>query len=334
MPDAETQSPPLASGYLRDAHLFYVAVFLASCVMLLIYSAGWLSPWSTLQGLVKEIGFAGLVSIILIYTIERYTRERHQKMAEELMDRINTDIFRAVYKRRVPESVFREFERLLLNANVCRSDLELTYTLRERQPEDGIAAADAEQFVSCLIQSSYELHNMTDHEITHPVYVFIDAPIEQRFATLCGLRDVTIDGKPLAADVIRQHSDAREGGDRFNYKLHLAPKARVRVSTTVAQVKSAHNTEVWVCSYPSDGLKLTVNTPGRDFGVWARAAHSQRLERDLDNEVTRRWRLRHGILPSQCLYFWWKRGAASVVQQRRGTDERGGLRIVGAADAA
>ncbi len=286
-------------------NLIYLVVGLLSVLLIVIYGAGWLASYPMVNLLIKEFGAAGLVAIFLIFTIERITRERHQRAADDLIERINTDIFRAIYKRRIPETVFVEFERLLLTTNVYRTHLEVIYTL---QPFEGAATQPTKHgdFLHCSIHSTFELQNLTENDISHPIYLFIDASPDSRFADRCGIGQINIDGVPLAPEIIAQHLKATEGGSRFNYRVEIPAGKSVRIATTVNSIKPAINTEVWISSYPSDGLILTVTTLGVALDVNARAAHTQRLDREIDNAVTRRWTLRRGLLPSQSVYFWWK----------------------------
>jgi len=287
-------------------NLIYLVVGLLSVLLIVIYGSGWLASYPMVNLLIKEFGAAGLVAIFLIFTIERITRERHQRAADELIERINTDIFRAIYKRRIPEAVFVEFERLLLTTNVYRTHLEVIYTL---QPLDDGVATNPEKggdFLRCSIQSTFELRNLTENDIWHPIYLFLDAPPDSRFADRCGIGQVKVDGTLLSPETIAQHLKMTEGGSRFNYRVGIPAGKSVRIATTVNSVKPVINTEVWISSYPSDGLILTVTTIGVALDVSARAAHTQRLDREIDNAVTKRWTLRRGLLPSQSVYFWWK----------------------------
>lgn len=306
-------APELASD-----NLVYLVVALFSVLLVIVYAAGWLASYPIANMLVKELGAAGLVAMFLVFTIERITRRRHQRAADELMEKINTDIFRAVYKRRVPEPVFVEFERLLLTTNVYRTGLEVIYILQSLDDVDAREADPGGDYLRCTIQSSFELRNLTENDISHPIYLFLDAPPASRFADLCGIDQVKLDGTALSSETIAQHLKPTEGGSRFNYRVEIPAGASVRIATTVHAVKPAINTEVWISSYPSDGLILTVTTIGISLDVTARAAHTQRLDQEMNNAVTRRWTLRRGLLPSQSVYFWWKPSAPIPAFPQRG----------------
>lgn len=177
------------------------------------------------------------------------------------------------------------------------------------QPLNDVVATSTEsdgEFLRCSIQSTYELQNLTESDISHPIYLFIDAPPHSRFTERCGIGQIKVDGTLLSPETIAQHLKVTEGGSRFNYRVVIPAGKSVRIATAVNSVKPAINTEVWISSYPSDGLILTVTTLGVALDVNARAAHTQRLDREIDSAVTKRWTLRRGLLPSQSVYFWWK----------------------------
>jgi hypothetical protein len=102
--------------------------------------------------LLHELGFAGVVSVILIFTIEKFSRERHKLAAETLLDRINQDLFRAIYKRYIPEAVFEEVEKCIMMGSVYRESHELDYTI-DAFAEDVDAELSASSF-HCTAQTS------------------------------------------------------------------------------------------------------------------------------------------------------------------------------------
>ncbi len=91
----------------------YLTIFCISLLFLVI-SAHYHSEWPVLSPFFKELGVAGVIALILVFTIEKFTRQRHEKAANTLVEKINNNLFHAIYKRYIPEEVFSEVEKSLL----------------------------------------------------------------------------------------------------------------------------------------------------------------------------------------------------------------------------
>lgn len=252
--------------------------------------------------LCKEVGFALVVSVVLIFTIERFTRERHQAAADELMETINKNLFYAIYKRYIPEKVFEEIEKSVMESDVIRCKHELDYTIMTLESEP------SGDYVNCLAQTSYELHSVVDAKINHNVVVRLEVPVDRQWTTGCYIEEIKVDGKIYSREELEKPKFTKRSDEHviLTLPIEIGPKSVVRINTKSRIVKKTTDVELWCSRIPSDGLKLTVSTPTRVFNVHASANHSQALEVVMDNEVTKKWDLPHGIFPYQSIMFWWK----------------------------
>ena len=115
MEDSSPNNEDLIAGWV------YGVVGLVSVVLLLV---GHLveTDYATFAIFLKELAFAGMIALILIGTIERFNRRRHERAANALVERINKNLFHAIYERYIPHAVFNEVEKGLLRSNVFRQE--------------------------------------------------------------------------------------------------------------------------------------------------------------------------------------------------------------------
>ena len=136
----------------------YITVGLASVVLIAVSHINPVEyPESSF--FVKELGFAGVIALIIIFTLAKFIREKHMIAAQHLIEKINFDLFHAIYTKHVPEKVFHEVEKCLLKSNVYRKDHEINYTLQRVSTVDD--AVDPPNHLQCLAQTSYKLVNTT-----------------------------------------------------------------------------------------------------------------------------------------------------------------------------
>ena len=261
------------------------------------------AEYPELSFFVKELGFAGIIALIIIFTLEKFIREKHIFAAQNLIEKINLDLFHAIYTKHVPEKVFHEVEKCLLKSDVYRKDHEINYTLqRVSGSEDKI---DAPNHLMCLAQSSYKLVNTTSGPITHNVVLNLEKPIDRAWDGKTKILEIKIDGERLPQEIIIKHTKTTGEQIKFEYPVSIPENRNIHVSSSSVLIKREVDSELWVSRLPSDGLKLTVSVPIPNIEVNAISNHSESLEITLDNPVTKKWELNYGIFPFQSVIFWW-----------------------------
>lgn len=286
----------------HNAYWVYLVVLLVSllCIALSIIFH---EDWKILSPFLQEVGFAGIISLLVIFTVEKFSRKNHEKAASLLVDRMNLDLFHAVYKRYIPNAVFVEVEKCLMRSDVFRSDHEVYYTIENIVGEiDGV---DCNKHVKCLAQSIYTLKNVTEGEVNHPVIMKLERPIDEKWDGFCKIISVVINGAELTSEEIAKYTQRDDVHVVFRYSVLIPPKGSVSINTTASLLKQKTDSEIWASRLPSDGFKLIVSMPSKDIKVSATALHSESLVPLLNNEVTKSWVLKHGMFPHQSVIFWW-----------------------------
>ena len=296
--------------FLVKHYLVLYALFFLIALLCLIASHYWVDAGLG-KTLLHELGFAGVVSVILIFTIEKFSRERHKLAAETLLDRINQDLFRAIYKRYIPEAVFEEVEKCIMMGSVYRESHELDYTI-DAFAEDVDAELSASSF-HCTAQTSYKLRNLLDQDVRHTVTILLERPLEARYDAWCTVNEVCINGAPLTEDLLTKGISRTDQHVIFRHDVDIPAGAKVDVRTRSVLIKKKTDAEIWCSRLPSDGLTLTVSTPTKGLNVKASANHSEALQQKLDNPVTRKWVLDFGIFPYQSIIFFWQPSATTTL---------------------
>ncbi|MDB5935651.1 MAG: hypothetical protein JWQ01_2995 [Massilia sp.] len=298
---SEPQSVDNEQGLLKTN----VILLLIAVLVLVLYHNHVLSNWfiDPYPLLLKELAFAIIIAVILIYTIEKANRASHERAADALIGKINVDLFHAIYKRTIPPAVFAEVEKCLLRSRVYREDYRLIYTLNKL---DGV-----EGYLRCTAESNYIIKNITDASVEHTVKLLVEMPIEKDMTKYCSIESIEIDGRRLSQDEVKKNLEAdTELQMNFSQKIEIPAGASVTVKTRALLVKRLVDEEIWRCVLPSSGIKLQVVTPASDLRVSAVAFHSEKFLRTYgeDNEggTFHSWELNYGIFPHQAIAFFWR----------------------------
>jgi hypothetical protein len=102
---SEQVDPGQTRNDITVLRLVYFVVFAVSVISMLV-SHKFLPGYPDVATFTKELGFAGIIALIIIFTVERHTRSSHQKAANALIRDINKDLFHAIYNRSHESGVF------------------------------------------------------------------------------------------------------------------------------------------------------------------------------------------------------------------------------------
>lgn len=268
---------------------------------------------------VSELGVAGLIAIILISTIEKFSRKRHEEatekmheefytVTEEMHKEINNNVFRAVYKRNINEKILQEVERSLFNSKVQREKYTIFYTLEHI---DKKLDAKTDEFEHLLVttRSTYIIQNISNGPVEHAIQSNFELPIDDRWLEMVNFTKLTITGVSpciLEGDELRSYVKPNDDKDQLllNYNIEIPEGKAIEVIIEGTLVKRVTDMEVWASKIPSDGIELHVYSPP-DIKVCASANHSLKLLPKNPDENRTVWVLEYGLFPHQSIVFWW-----------------------------
>ncbi len=275
--------------------LIYFVVGLVSAIFLLI-SVLIYEDHKTVASFLKELSFAGFIALIVIFTVERFSKERHRLETESLVRDINKNLFHAIYSRYIPNKVFREVERLLLNVDVYRKGYSVIYTIEDIEGDP--------IHYKCTAQSSYEIENLTEEPIDHSVGLALEKPLNDGMVGLCRIDSVKIGDKQLSQEEIAEHTTVSETQVVLSYPIKIPSRSSVKVNQIGSLIKLKTDQELWLSRVPSDGFRLTVFVP-KGVNVYANAVHSGAAELVHDAGTKKAWEINEGMIPCQGFVFWW-----------------------------
>jgi hypothetical protein len=287
---------------IKSEKLVYFVVGAISLLLILVAELTH-KDYEQVAAFCKELGMAGVIALIVIFTVESYTRKRHEKAANALIEKINSNLFHAIYHRHIPDEVFTEVEKCLMHSDVFRSQHEVMYTLTKFAEDT--KGVDCTKHVKCEALSTYKLKNVSNHEIKHNVVMMLERPIDVDWDGHVKIVKAKINGKELTSEEIEDASSKGESQVVFTYPTTINIGQTISVRVQALLVKQRTDQEVWASRLPSDGLKIIVQTPDKDFTVNAKANHNEKLELEVDSDVTKKWVLPYGIIPYQSVSFWW-----------------------------
>ena len=291
-----------------NSYFIYLIVLLAGVACLYFAPELTDAHWSHF---VSEMGTAMVIAIIIVVTVERVTRKQHKLAADKLIHNINDNLFHAVYDRYIPDVVFAEVDKCLLQSDVYRTNYEVYYSITnwEKDEDD---KRDHCSHVKCNTVTKYTLENITCSDIEHVVMVGFELPIDSAWHDDVKVLKVSIDGEYLSEEAVKTHSDSSDGIQlifRYPKRIPKGGKANIRIEAQL--VKRHTDMEVWASTIPSDGLKLMVSTPDQDIDLCAHANHSENLDLIMTDNGIKTWELKYGILPHQSVSFWWSKKVTS-----------------------
>lgn len=261
--------------------------------------------------LILELGIAIGIALIVILTLERTTRAREAAATRRAVDDIKENLFKAVYGRSIPNSIFAEVERCLLLTNVVRSNYEVTYHLEHLNASE--IGHDLKRkghhfpdHILCKINSYYKLTNTTDMKIDQELCTFLELPPNPLLHEYICIEECYIGGVQQSQEAIKDCMSVNDDSDQAVHKtmVRLAPHESKIITTEMQIIKRNFDQEVWSSRLPSEGITLNVICPG-DLFVGASASHSQKLVGPINTGTSHKWTMSHGIFPYQSIAFWW-----------------------------
>lgn len=306
------QRPGRWERFVASGNLAYVILGLVGIILILV-SPHLPSTWKGYQYWKPVVdGLAGsmIIATILIYTVELSSRRRQLKASARITNKISEDVFRAIYNRYVPDSIFREVEECLLMSNIYREDfcidVKLSPLTREQCPTASLRN-NAEKYYLLHSHTTYKLINTKDLNITHKIKTLVELPLNQDLFDLVKITGVRIGGEAISPEIIDSGTAVKTDRSALVFELpvNLNARGEVDVSVSYQAVKQKVDMEVWSTREPTYRLKLKVSAP-EGLEVQAKANHSKDVACIRDGlPGCFEWNLPFGIFPHQSVVFWW-----------------------------
>lgn len=304
MKQPETKYPKVGHGWLVLLLLIGLVLLAVPHIELLLHKTTFVNGLLAFLG---DLGASFIIGVVLVYTLELFTRKRQLQENQKFIDEVNKNVLSSVYKRIIPESSFKEVEDTLLNARVERTNYEISLVLKDFPPElagDGLEGVNVDEHFLVHMHSSYSIRNLSSFKREHTVLFGVEVPVEKALEKFVKIDSFNIDGNEYI-----EHSDGDEPGKANLEKattVSLEPYSSVSVKMQGTTVKRKIDSEVWASIVPSDGVVVRIEAPN-NIELNCRANHSKEIVfcEGHEQKQERVWKLEHGILPYQSIVAWW-----------------------------
>jgi hypothetical protein len=263
-----------------------------------------------LADIVRDLGIAVVISVIVTFSIEKYSSDR-------LREHITYDVLSAAYSKVIPEEVYTQVADNIFRSNVFRRNWEvhINATAGALDTRRGTAIITA--------RYSYDVENLNEHSIPFKVLASVDlddpppdddvpkftafAVEDERNQPLVQPNDaaklLTKPAKSIAmpdpersGNVILER-DTREM--RMSADVAIRPRRSIKVTFGVERAIRVPGHYVLSAPVPADGIRIIINVHG--FSLTVVPLHPDREA--LQKPQTDTWRFDAAILPWQSFRF-------------------------------
>jgi hypothetical protein len=234
----------------------------------------------------RDLGIALLITVILAGTVEIYARVRFK-------DEILTGAVEAAFK---PLSVFDQVRRKIIGSEVIKRDWIVSMNLTPDATM--VHSARCEYFASHTIVS-YKLSNTSDAMVLYPLRINLDKDLVCKGSdgkVVPCVNSVHIDGDPMKAKDF-QDCISNEGLT-FEKDLRLHRGQTMQIAVDLSEVVRVPDTFAWSTNAVTESAGFDIETSGSPEVVcFVEALHPEKGQ--LIQAAPGRWRFMTGLLPWQ-----------------------------------
>src|SRR6185369_4361383 len=259
--------------------------------------------------LLKEIGFALLVAVILAMTVEYVQKKRDEQRFRAEREAIKKDVFEHVLGYRLPKGTFEQLDNQILGAKFIRRNFRCFYVLQDLK-------GTAEKFMQVKATFTYEIVNRTPEKQSFLFLTVIEnAPVESLNENV-KFTSVRVTGcePPIDLDTENKLTAAVKRNIRPNHKviqepISISPFGSASAVVNFDSVKAFEGGVSFLLhKLQTVGFFLRVDAPP-DVEVSADAYFPGELRKGSEHHPgnnTYNWEFEHPILPYQGVYVTWK----------------------------
>jgi hypothetical protein len=303
--------------FLRYVVIGFVGVLLILAAVILENVSGTApseSVWHksfTWVSLLNELGFAFVISLIIIFGIEQGSRDEFNSTINARMDDIQNSVFQSTFKRNIPKELIDEVENLVLRADFIRSNHRSTYRMRRLTPEEVNNNDGVPRVLIADITTVYNVRNVSGIRKDFTVRLELEKSPVLEYENFVKIEDVSVNGVSLT-DVERNTGDDIAPDTTYfkNFEhviKNLDAGSEASVFLRYTSVKNLNDMEMWRSLLPSDGMTMSVQLPQGTGAFGIHAWHRADLIRNIhdDHNAYYEYTLDQAVLPHQGIVFWW-----------------------------
>jgi hypothetical protein len=287
------------------------------------HRSGDLNLWLILSELLRSSGIAIILSIIISVTLERQSRSRFTSALATKTKELSLSVFTGMFNRRHPPALLSVVKSQILERDLIRESLSVTYTLSLWEPPANCTRLQGQCFVKVDVLLSSTVRNVSTVTsgsagiATVPIGLALPNPMLDELKPFVRVNEVVVNGEAVGDDLIQTQNQslqtdlARDGEEDVSVSFgerNISPDETLSVSANYSMMKEMEDTEVFRTLQITQSLTLTVHdNTGKGLVVRAKSIHSRSLEKMASSSATTQWRLPDILLPQQGIIVWWKK---------------------------
>jgi hypothetical protein len=267
---------------------------------------------TTLIQFLNELGFAFLISLIIIIALEQRTREEFEITVRDRITSIQANVFESTFGRNLPKSVISEVENLVLKADFIREDHTSSYRFRLANAQNLTKDAPSIDLLLVNVTVTYRVRNVSGIRKTYSIRPGIEKSPIPELTNQVRYEELKINDTP-------QPFQPKEDGNFIRLPIEVPDIGSgeiARISMRYQSIKHVRDYEIWRSLIPSNGMTLRVTLPPGTPCCEANALHRASLAQRVSDTINGyyEWVLDQAILPHQGIIFWWEAPPHRVVQ--------------------
>jgi hypothetical protein len=272
------------------------------------------SGTKVLAVLLKELGLALLIAVLINLSIEGFNRQRHQLEKQDLIDSINLahdrqrqeqiraineKMFQTVYERNIPPQLFREVEDKLLRTNF----------VREWSEYDIVISRHDAQFAKVTMLHRYSIRNISGASSEHTLRLGLDVIPSK--ASEFNITRVCIGGIDYLKDQISIQKEVKSPVEEWwtvSTTCQIANEQSVLFAVEFERLSSITGKEVLCTLLPTVAMTVRVTDKDEIFAVRGMSLHPQRevlISGGDGKSVLSAWKVDGSLFPGQGFLVSW-----------------------------
>jgi hypothetical protein len=217
--------------------------------------------------LLRDLGIAFIVAVLLTIVIERYARNR-------LADELRSGIVEATFQRLIHPKVFDQVRHHVMNADLLKENWQIEMVVSE---DPDISRVYPDFYVSKTLLR-YTLRNISGKEVTHPFEVELDRDVTgpDGITSLPKFESITVGTEKYDGNELQKRLTAE--GSLFACKCSIG-ETPVQIVAMLREIIRVPDTITWSTMQCADGAKFSIDVSavkGRGIAFEVTANHPQR----------------------------------------------------------
>lgn len=246
-----------------------------------------IGPETLVDRLLRDVGIAMVVAVLLTLIIESRARMR-------LQEEVRSGVVEATLRRLIPPSVYNQVKIHVMGARVLKQQWNVAIEVYR----DEVACRDRSDHYVCRTTIGYLLRSLTGAAVTDDLVVLLDQDISgsDGAGPLPRIESVKVGAMTFRGQTFDQH--LQDAGASFQRAIEIPPES-VAVTIVVRAIIRVPDTFVWTTTHLTDHAKVTVATesvPQVKFAVQALHPDRGGLRQIVEGHA---WEFAPGLMPWQ-----------------------------------